>query len=930
MRKLYLILLIQFALSNLSFSETLPLTQRFFHTEDLGHTYTRGTYFIVLADPDLEPILRESGSGDFIHFKQTQGYDVVVESIDKMGGTAVKIRDYLLDFAATENVFLEYVLLVGDVDNGSNYIVPTHEIKSYNEAEFDVTDYTYTYHDNEILHPEFFIGRWSIRIEDDLRNLKSRSIQYVLMDHIQDYSYLNRAMTVAGNYCDGCDLRPVTPVWTSNWLKDQLNHFGYSKVDTAYYSDESNQQTTDDIEKVWNDGVGIINYRGWGDAKGWKAPWYRNVHIDRTEGNLNNGWRLPVVLSFVCNTGDFGNQGVPSCFGEKMVTAGSLNNPRGAAAMVGPSDLDTDTRFNNVLCAVMWDELLEGRIPELAPALHAGKQAIKTEFHNLKVNGTNIPEFYHHVYGVLGDPSLPVWLGEPKNLHLDVADNTTLTNSHISTIIKDSDGNPVMDVVGALLANDILIAKGLSNQNGELVIDFSGVSENTNLELYLNKAQYFQKKIALNFASDEGTSVQTDYSIPDKTTPPVYIAIDSKSGHPAAPQYNWIDISEKGQNLGLTDDSVLPDLDIGFNFSYYNEVFNKITVCSNGWASFRPCLSTDGTGKDCTTIPYFFNNSITHPAGPRGMLAPFFDDLDDNQGKEEFNVFFWSNNIDSLIIQWDNVANGQHDENCVIGDQDSCPRHTFQLLLNATESGNGDIFFQYNNVTNWKNAGNDPTFLWHVDDHGATVGIEAPDKNSGTEYLFYDEYQNASGIQNELAIRFIPNCQGGADPVSGFDCSGNCITTTDCKGICGGTTQTDECGVCGGLGAVYECGCADFPVGACDCDGNTLDCSGVCGGKDESCLNIENEFVPDQISISAYPNPFNPKLNISVIIPQLHNTLISVNDLTGRNLKKLYEGNITPGTHNFTWEAGKYPSGVYLISVKNGQLILTQKVLLLK
>ena len=915
--------------SALIFSETLPLTQRFFHTEDMGHTYTRGTYFIVLADSTLKTALEETETGNFVHFKQTQGYDVVVESIDKMGGTADNIRNYLLEYAANENVYLEYVLLIGDVDNLGSYTVPTHFIMSYNEAEFDVTDYTYTYQDNEILHPEFFIGRWSIRSTDDLKKIKLRSIQYIKMENIQDYSFLNKAMTVAGNYSDG-DLIPVTPVWTSNWLKDELIHFGYNQVDTAYYYNESDFQWSNDIEKVWNDGVGIINYRGWGDAKGWKYPAFRNVNIDGTEGNLNNGWRLPVVLSFVCNTGDFGNDGVPSCFGEKMVTAGSLNNPKGAAAMVGPSDLDTDTRFNNVLCAVMWDEMLEGRIPELAPALHAGKQAIKTEFHNLKVNGTKIPEFYNHVYGVLGDPSLPVWLGEPKQLSSDLAENTLLTNSLISTVITGADGKPVMDVVGALLANDTLIAKGLSNHNGELVIDFSGVLENTNLELYLNKPQYFQKKINLTFSSDEGSTMQTSYSIPETQDPPLYIAIDSKSGHLNAPLYNWIDITEIGENLGLTDDSVLPDKDIGFSFSYYNEVFEKITVCSNGWASFLPCLSTDGTGKDCTTIPYFFNNSIAHPAGPRGMLAPFFDDLDDNQGKEDFNVFFWSNNTDSLIIQWDNVANGQHDENCVIGDADSCPRHTFQLLLNAKASGNGDILFQYKHVTEWKNAGNDPTTLWHVDDHGATVGIEAPDKNSGTEYLFYDEYQNASGIQIELAIRFLPNCQGGADPVSGFDCSGNCITTTDCKGICGGTTQTDECGVCGGLGAVYECGCEDIPVGACDCDGNTLDCSGICGGSDDACLNIENEILPDQVSISAYPNPFNPFLNINVDIPQFQHVNISINDLNGRSLKNLTEGNITPGYHTFIWDAGTYPSGVYLITVKIGKKNQTQKVLLLK
>ena len=54
-----------------------------------------------------------------------------------------------------------------------------------------------------------------------------------------------------------------------------------------------------------------------------------------------------------------------------MLTAGTINAPKGAVAMVGPSDLDTDTRFNNVLCGALWDDLLEGRVDELAPALHA-------------------------------------------------------------------------------------------------------------------------------------------------------------------------------------------------------------------------------------------------------------------------------------------------------------------------------------------------------------------------------------------------------------------------------------------------------------------------------------------------------------------------------------------------------------------------------
>ena len=65
--------------------------------------------------------------------------------------------------------------------------------------------------------------------------------------------------------------------------------------------------------------MGVINYRGWGDANGWHKPYF---HRDEVE-DLSNGWRMPIVMSFVCNTGDFGNDysgtGLSKCFGEVLI-----------------------------------------------------------------------------------------------------------------------------------------------------------------------------------------------------------------------------------------------------------------------------------------------------------------------------------------------------------------------------------------------------------------------------------------------------------------------------------------------------------------------------------------------------------------------------------------------------------------------------------
>ena len=138
----YLFVLLSFCFTQ----EVLPLTQRYFHTEDMGYEYQRGTYLIVLADPSLKTILTEDETGDFIKFKQTQGYDVKIVSFENIGGTASYLRTYLQIYFEDIDPMLEYVLLIGDI-NGS-YAIPSFTIPSYNESDLDVTDYPYTFFNN--------------------------------------------------------------------------------------------------------------------------------------------------------------------------------------------------------------------------------------------------------------------------------------------------------------------------------------------------------------------------------------------------------------------------------------------------------------------------------------------------------------------------------------------------------------------------------------------------------------------------------------------------------------------------------------------------------------------------------------------------------------------------------------------------------------
>lgn len=725
-------------------AEIKTLSMRPFIENPEDYSYSRGRYLIILGNNAFSTMISsEEAYGDFVNLKKSQGYDVDVEIYSSISpsNSATELKDWLEDYSDTYPL-LEYVLLVGDVSN--NAAIATFQIPSYNEPEQDATDYPYTFFSEmDMYNPRFFIGRWSVDAVSELLNLKGRTIKYQSIQPTDDLEYLNKALLVAGSYKTDAGAVPVpdttwplTPYWTSLWIQDELESNTFMEVDTALFHINNQNTTTTDVINPWNEGIGIVNYRGWGNATGWTKPEFKLDDIN----DITNYENLPVVWSFVCNTGDFGNDTNPKCLGEKLTISGNADNPQGAVAVIAPSDLDTDTRFNNVLCGQMWDEMIEGRIYELAPILHAGKQAVAKEFEDLEVSSVNggtmsIPKFYHHVYSVLGDPSLSVWFGEPSEMNHSLA-NTTLMQSHISLTVTDEEGIAIQDVVGALIdSNGDLIAKGTSNESGLLNIDFSDVENGTELDLYLNAPQFFQKKIELIFQSDDGSDL-ADAVYNYNVIEPIYTnysAISSIDDSDDAPVYDWIEINSQGTDLELQDDTHTR-IPIGFNFTYFDQVYDSITVCSNGWVSLEPC-----------TINHFWNFSIPFPMGPNALIAPFMDDLDDNVGTEPFKVYSHLDiENDQLIIQWDNVANGEDDEFC--GTEQDCTRETFQLILKDGGSQNGDILFQYKEIHD-------------IDENGnySTIGIESPDQNFGYQYQFRNISYGSQLVQNEMAILFTTN-----------------------------------------------------------------------------------------------------------------------------------------------------------------------------
>ena len=112
--------------------------------------------------------------------------------------------------------------------------------------------------------------------------------------------------------------------------------------------------------------------------------------------------------------------------------------------------------------------------------------------------------------------------------------------------------------------------------------------------------------------------------------------------------------------------------------------------------------------------------------------------------------------------------------------------------------------------------------------------------------------------------------------------------------------------------------------------------AGFWGGFQSITLDIENDVLPTEFSLSkAYPNPFNPAVNIDIEIPRESEMEFFIYNLLGSQVFKHKESFKQAGKYRFRWnglsKSGKQiPTGIYLIAMRYDSKIHTQKITFLK
>jgi len=95
-------------------------------------------------------------------------------------------------------------------------------------------------------------------------------------------------------------------------------------------------------------------------------------------------------------------------------------------------------------------------------------------------------------------------------------------------------------------------------------------------------------------------------------------------------------------------------------------------------------------------------------------------------------------------------------------------------------------------------------------------------------------------------------------------------------------------------------------------------------------VKAETEHEVNFVLNKAYPNPFNPSVSINFQLSTFNKVRASIYNTNGEFVSNLLNKEMSAGTHDLTWNASGMPSGVYIVKMLAGDVMQSQKIVLMK
>ena len=582
-------------------------------------------FLIICPDAFYDSVL------PLAQWKEKKGWYVSVKRLSETGSTPTDIKNYIANAYYTWSPTPEYVLLIGDINSlpGCSYALPVNS-----------TDYPYTLIDGNDFFAELLIGRLPANNINELNTMIAKILGYEQTPYMSEPTWFTRTLMAAANFPGFM----TTPIPTKRWVRDRLFEYGFSTVDTVYYPPVSGP--TEIINSV-NQGVIFLNYRS-GDANtyGWIVPLFENNDVF----SLSNGWKLPIVTSITCNTGNFGADPQIS-FGETWLSAGNPVTPKGAVAFFGASAATTSSRWNNCLDMGIYWGILQEHIYNLGPALYRGKMEVYANFpgDTAWASGSS---FYFHTYNLLGDPSLDVWTDIPDTFIVTHASTMPVGSNYMTIQVLNSSAQPVGSAMVSLYKDNEVKEVTFTNASGNAELNFATLGADT-LFVTVTKHNF---KPYLGHCLINTSSVYVGYDSH---------LIDDSGGNnngevnPGEPIAITITLRNFGNSTTATNVSVKLTT---------SDPLITITDSLKSYGSIAP-------GATANASPFDFNVSTN---AKHDHMAKFNLEITSSQGNWNSSIWLGIHAPD-LVYQWNQILDG--------GNNVLEPGETSDLIISLRNSG---------------------------------------------------------------------------------------------------------------------------------------------------------------------------------------------------------------------------------------------------
>lgn len=414
---------------------------------------SRGSYVIV-HDAALAAAV-----APLAEWKTRKGLRVVTVGTDVTGTTTAGIKAWLQNAYDTWEYPPEHVVLFGDIG-----AIPTYSFLG------NPSDLEYVLLDGDDFLPDAMLGRFPVESLAEAQAMVARTVGYERSPYTAETAWFTKSLMVAGL------TGSTTPPHTVAYCGRQLQAIGFGPA-TAITSPVPLPPLLGAqlIKQNIDAGASMVVYRGWAyGTGGWDPPSYTVNDIPA----LNNGWKLPVVMSFVCLTGDYTSS--PPCFGEAFLRQGTPEAPgKGAVAFIGNGEHWSHTRYNDAMAIAVFERIVESGLTDLGALLNAGKLRFLDYFPNevdAAGNGEESVEFYFHIYNLLGDPALEYWRGAPVPILVEAPASLPVGGNDITvTVLPAGGGQPVAGARVGVTQGGALLGSGRTDAAGVARLELAPV-----------------------------------------------------------------------------------------------------------------------------------------------------------------------------------------------------------------------------------------------------------------------------------------------------------------------------------------------------------------------------------------------------------------------------------------------------------------------